>query len=157
METYSKREFLQNGIKANFVQSNHSCSSRGVLRGLHFQKGRFAQDKLVRVVRGRAFDVAVDLRPDSKTFGGWQGVELSENNRQLFFIPKGFAHGFLALTKLVDLEYQVSNPYRPDSEGGVVWNDRSLNIAWPQTKTLMVSEKDQKLPFFEEIKIDLSW
>jgi len=157
METYNKKEFARNGIRVSFVQSNHSRSSRGVLRGLHFQKGRFAQDKLVRVVRGRVFDVAVDLRPDSVTFGQWQGVELSEKNKQLFFIPKGFAHGFLALSDLADFEYQVSNFYQPDHEGGIIWNDSDINIAWPKINNLIVSEKDQKLPSFIKIKNKLVW
>ncbi len=157
METYNKKEFAQNGIKVSFVQSNHSRSSQGVLRGLHFQKGQFAQDKLIRVVRGRVFDVAVDLRSKSETFGQWQGVELSEENKQLFFIPKGFAHGFLALSSLVDFEYQVSSFYQPDSEGGVIWNDADINITWPKTEKLIVSEKDQKLPPLVEIKDNLVW
>ena len=157
METYNKKEFFQNGIRVNFVQSNHSRSTKGVLRGLHFQKGQFAQDKLVWVVRGRVFDVAVDLRPDSTTFGQWQGVELSEENKRLFFIPKGFAHGFLTLSGLVDFCYQVSNFYQPDSEGGIVWNDPDINVDWPKLKDLIISEKDQKLPRFSEIKKSLTW
>ena len=152
METYNKKEFAQNGIKVNFVQSNHSRSQIGVLRGLHFQKGNFAQDKLVRVTKGGVFDAAVDLRPGSATFGQWQGVGLSEKNKQLFFIPKGFAHGFLTLTDTVDFQYQVSSFYQPDSEGGVIWNDPDIGIDWPKVEKLIVSKKDQELPRLKEIK-----
>jgi len=157
LETYNKREFARGGIRADFVQGNHSRSGKGVLRGLHFQNGESVQAKLVRVVRGKVFDVAVDLRPGSDTFGQWQGVELSETNKQLFFIPRGFAHGFLTLSSLVDFEYQVDNFYQPDTEGGIIWNDPDLNINWPKTGNLIVSEKDQKLPYLAEIKDNLSW
>lgn len=157
METYNKKEFFENGLRVGFVQSNHSRSSRGVLRGLHFQKGQFAQSKLVRVVRGRVFDVAVDLRPKSATFGQWQGVELSEENKQLFFVPKGFAHGFLALSDLVDFEYQVDNFYQPEAEGGIIWNDPEINVAWPKTGKLIISEKDQRLPSLAQVKNQLVW
>jgi len=152
METYNKKEFFENGLRVNFVQSNHSRSVKGVLRGLHFQKGESAQAKLIRVVRGRVFDVAVDLRPSSATFGQWQGVELSEENKQLFFVPKGFAHGFLALSDMVDFEYQVDNFYQPEAEGGIIWNDPDINITWPKAGKLIISEKDRRLPSLAQIK-----
>ena len=155
LESYNKEKFAEKGIDVEFVQDNHSRSQRGVLRGLHFQKPPFAQDKLVRVTRGRVFDVAVDLRPDSPTFGQWEGVELSEENKKMFFIPQGFAHGFLALGEIVDFQYKVSNFYSKKSEGGVIWNDQDIGVKWPIKKGIVLSERDEDWPHFTEIKSQL--
>lgn len=152
METYSQKVFAENGIDVNFIQDNHSRSSKGVLRGLHFQKPPFAQDKLIRCTRGEVFDVAVDLRKNSSTFGQWEGVILSEDNKKMFFIPKGFAHGFLVLSDIVDFQYKCSNFYSKESEGGLLWNDPDLKIDWPQMENLILSEKDKLWPKFSEIK-----
>ncbi len=156
LESYHQKKFAEGGISVNFVQDNHSRSSRGVLRGLHFQKAPFAQDKLVRVVRGEVFDVAVDLRPDSPTLGQWEAVVLSEENKKMFFIPQGFAHGFLALSEVVDFEYKVSNFYSPESEMGVIFNDPQFNIFWPLAEEeLILSAKDKNWPLFSQIKDEL--
>ena len=157
METYSKRDFAEAGIDVEFVQDNQSASKRGVLRGLHFQKN-FPQDKLVRVVSGEVYDVAVDLRPGSKTFGKWFGVLLSAENKKQFFIPKNFAHGFLVLSDYAEFVYKCSDFYHPDDEGGFVWNDPTVGIEWPVIQLengtpglqdgteLILSEKDINLP-----------
>jgi len=155
LESYNKRVFAKNGIDVDFVQDNHSRSGLGVLRGLHFQRPPFAQDKLVRVTRGEIFDVAVDVRPSSSTFGHWKGVILSEKNKRMFFIPKGFAHGFLTLSDIVDFQYKVSNFYSKESEGGVVWNDPTINIKWPIKTEIILLEKDRILPQLEEVKEQL--
>jgi len=155
LESYNKKTFAENGIDVDFVQDNHSCSTCGVLRGLHFQKPPFAQDKLVRVTCGRVFDVAVDLRPDSPTLGQWEGVTLSEENKKMFFIPQGFAHGFLVLSKTVDFQYKVTNFYSKESEGGIIWNDQDIGVKWPMKKGIILSEKDKNWPRFIEIKSQL--
>ena len=155
LESYNKEKFAKNGVDVEFVQDNHSRSQRGVLRGLHFQKPPFAQDKLVRVTCGRVFDVAVDLRPNSLTFGQWEAVVLSEENKKIFFIPQGFAHGFLALSKIVDFQYKASNFYSKESEGGIIWNDQDIGVKWPIKKGIVLSEKDKNLPHFAEIKSQL--
>ncbi len=153
LESYNREKFAKGGISVDFVQDNHSRSSRGVLRGLHFQKAPFAQDKLVRVVRGEVFDVAVDLRPDSPTLGQWEAVVLSEENKRMFFIPQGFAHGFLALSPLADFEYKVSNFYSPQDEMGIIFNDPEINISWPLAKEELIwSAKDKNWPLFFQIK-----
>lgn len=151
-ETYNRKVFAENGIDVQFIQDNHSRSSKGVLRGLHFQKPPFAQDKLIRCTRGEVFDVAVDLRKNSPTFGQWEGVILSEDNKKMFFIPKGFSHGFLVLSDIVDFQYKCSNFYNKESEGGLLWNDPDLKIDWPQMENLILSEKDKLWPKLEEIK-----
>lgn len=134
-----------------FVQVNNSLSKPKVLRGMHFQKPPFAQDKLVRVIRGHVFDVAVDLRPESETFKHWAGVELSAENKKVFFIPKGFAHGFVVLgEEEAEFEYLVSNPYNKESDGGVAWNDEEIGIEWP-VKDPILSEKDAALPLFKDL------
>ncbi|WP_029322984.1 dTDP-4-dehydrorhamnose 3,5-epimerase [Butyrivibrio sp. AE3004] len=145
METYSKRDFQNIGIDVEFVQDNQSASKRGVLRGLHFQKN-FPQDKLVRVVNGEVFDVAVDLRKDSKTFGKWFGVTLSAENKKQFFIPKGFAHGFLVLSDYAEFAYKCTDFYHPDDEGGLLWKDPEIGVEWPYQEgvELIMSDKDQK-------------
>ena len=125
METYQENDFKAAGIDVTFVQDNQSASKKGVLRGLHFQK-QFPQDKLVRVIKGAVFDVAVDLREGSKTFGKWFGVELSEENKKQFFIPKGFAHGFLVLSDYAEFTYKCSDFYHPNDEGGIAYNDPEI-------------------------------
>lgn len=131
METYSQRDMEEAGIDIVFVQDNQSCSSKGVLRGLHFQK-QFPQTKLVRAIKGRVFDVAVDLRSGSKTYGKWYGVELTEENKKQFLIPKGFAHGFLVLTDIAEFCYKCDDFWHPNDEGGLAWNDPAIGIKWPE-------------------------
>lgn len=131
METYSQRDMEEAGINIVFVQDNQSCSAKGVLRGLHFQK-QYPQTKLVRVIKGRVFDVAVDLRADSKTYGKWYGVELTEENKKQFLIPKGFAHGFLVLSDVAEFCYKCDDFYHPGDEGGMAWNDPEIGIVWPE-------------------------
>ena len=158
LESYNYNDFKEIGIDNNFVQDNHSKSSKGVLRGLHFQKGEFAQAKLVRVLKGAVLDVAVDLRKDSQTFGKYVAIELSEENKKMFFIPRGFAHGFLALTDEVESYYKCDNFYTPQAEDGLVWNDDDLKIEWNfkkyniNEKELIISEKDKKNKSFLEYK-----
>lgn len=145
METYQEEDFKKAGIDVKFVQDNQSASKKGVLRGLHFQK-EFAQDKLVRVIRGKVFDVAVDLREGSKTFGKWYGVELSEENKKQFFIPKNFAHGFLVMSDYAEFVYKCSDFYHPGDEGGIIYNDPKIGITWPieEGMELIMSDKDTK-------------
>lgn len=131
METYSQRDMEEAGINIVFVQDNQSCSTKGVLRGLHFQK-QYPQTKLVRVIKGRVFDVAVDLRADSKTYSKWYGVELTEENKKQFLIPKGFAHGFLVLSDVAEFCYKCDDFYHPGDEGGMAWNDPEIGIVWPE-------------------------
>ena len=130
METYNYNDFAAAGIDQTFVQDNQSSSTKGVLRGLHFQK-EFPQGKLVRVVKGSVFDVAVDLRSDSETYGKWFGVELTEENKKQFYIPEGFAHGFLVLSDLAEFCYKCTDFYHPGDEGGLAWNDPEIGIEWP--------------------------
>ncbi|MGN0370227.1 MAG: dTDP-4-dehydrorhamnose 3,5-epimerase [Butyrivibrio sp.] len=146
-ESYNYKDYAAAGITEEFVQDNQSASKRGVLRGLHFQK-QFPQDKLVRVIRGEVFDVAVDLRRDSATFGKWFGVILSEENKKQFFIPKNFAHGFLVLSDYAEFAYKCTDFYHPDDEGGLIWNDPDIGIEWPiqDGVELTFSDKDQKWP-----------
>ena len=145
METYNYNDFKAEGLDMIFVQDNQSMSTRGVLRGLHFQK-QYPQGKLVRVVRGTVFDVAVDLRSDSKTYGKWFGVELSAENKKQFYIPQGFAHGFLVLSDEAEFAYKCTDFYHPGDEGGVIWNDPDIGVEWPLQEgvNLIISEKDQK-------------
>ena len=142
METYKKSDFEKAGIKGEFVQDNHSKSKYGVLRGLHFQKGPYAQAKIVRCIRGVIYDVAVDLRKNSPTFGEYVGVLLSEFNKYQLYIPKGFAHGFVVLSDVAEVAYKVDNVYAPDYEGGLIWNDPDVGIKWP-IENPIVSEKDR--------------
>lgn len=145
METYNQKDFNEEGLDMVFVQDNQSMSAKGVLRGLHFQK-QYPQGKLVRVVRGTVFDVAVDLRKHSKTFGKWFGVELSAENKKQFYIPEGFAHGFLVLSDEAEFVYKCTDFYHPNDEGGLAWNDEEIGVKWPITEEmkLIISEKDQK-------------
>lgn len=131
METYNQRDMKEAGIDIAFVQDNQSCSTKGVLRGLHFQK-QFPQTKLVRVIKGRVFDVIVDLRKNSATYGKWHGVELNEENKKQFLIPKGFAHGFLVLSDIAEFCYKCDDFYHPNDEGGMAWNDPEIGIVWPE-------------------------
>lgn len=131
METYSQRDMEENGINITFVQDNQSMSTKGVLRGLHFQKN-YPQTKLVRVIKGAVFDVAVDLRSGSKTYGKWYGIELTEENKKQFLVPRDFAHGFLVLSDTAEFCYKCDDFYHPNDEGGVAWNDPEIGIAWPQ-------------------------
>lgn len=131
METYNARDMREAGLDYLFVQDNQSCSTKGVLRGLHFQK-QFPQTKLVRVIRGTVFDVAVDIRKDSPTYGKYHGEILSEENKKQFLIPKGFAHGFLVLSDIAEFCYKCDDFYHPDDEGGMAWNDPEIGIKWPE-------------------------
>lgn len=131
METYNQRDMEEKGLTMEFVQDNQSCSSKGVLRGLHFQKD-FPQGKLVRVIKGSVFDVAVDLRGGSGTFGKWFGIELTEENKKQFYIPEGFAHGFLVLSETAEFCYKCTDFYHPGDEGGLAWNDPEIGIEWPR-------------------------
>ncbi len=155
METYNFNDFNEAGIDLEFVQDNQSASKKGVLRGLHFQIN-YPQDKLVRVIRGEVFDVAVDMRPGSKTYGQWHGVRLSEENKKMFFIPRNFAHGFLVLSDYAEFTYKCTDFYHPNDEGGIIWNDPGLSISWPieEGLELTISEKDTKWPVFDEIRKD---
>ena len=151
MESFNQKRFLQTtDINIEFIQDNESKSSKGVLRGLHFQTGDFAQTKLVRVIKGRVQDVVVDLRPGSLTYGHHFSIELSETNKKQLFIPKDFAHGFLVLENETIFNYKCDNYYHPESENGIHYNDKDLNIDWmlPKEK-LIISEKDAKLPLFK--------
>ena len=145
METYQKKDFEAVGVNVEFVQDNQSASRKGVLRGLHFQK-QYPQDKLVRVIKGAVYDVCVDLREGSETFGKWVGVELSEDNKKQFFIPKGFAHGFLVLSDYAEFVYKCSDFYHPNDEGGIAYNDPDIAVKWPMEEglELIMSEKDTK-------------
>jgi len=151
METYKKADFEEVGIRGEFIQSNHSRSTYGVLRGLHFQKEPYAQGKIVRCVRGVIYDVAVDLRRGSPTFGKYVGVILSEFNRYQLYVPRGFAHGFLVLSEVAEVTYKVDNIYAPDHEGGLIWNDPDVGIKWPMEDRLILSEKDEKWPTLKEL------
>lgn len=151
LESYHKRRFAEHGLDVEFVQDNHSRSRRGVVRGLHFQREPFAQGKLVRVSSGAIFDVAVDIRPRSATFGRWVGEVLNTENRRMLFIPAGFAHGFCALEDGTEVLYKATNFYSQPHEGGIRWNDPELAIAWPDPGTgFIVSDKDQALPGLEQ-------
>lgn len=161
METYNENDMKEAGLDMVFVQDNQSCSTKGVLRGLHFQK-EYPQGKLVRVIKGSVYDVAVDLRSQSETYGKYFGIELTEENKKQFYIPKGFAHGFLVLSDVAEFCYKCTDFYRPGDEGGMAWNDPEIGIQWPQVKgtyqgsasaegyvmedgtALNLSDKDQK-------------
>lgn len=153
METYQQEDFAKLGIDVTFVQDNQSASKRGVLRGLHFQK-QFPQDKLVRVIKGEVFDVAVDLREGSPTFGKWHGVLLTEENKKQFFLPKNFAHGFLVLSEYAEFCYKCSDFYHPGDEGGLAWNDPEIGVEWPLQDgvELIFSERDTKWGSISDLK-----
>lgn len=157
METYNQRDLQEAGLDMVFVQDNQSMSVKGVLRGLHFQKAH-PQGKLVRVIRGEVFDVAVDLRQDSPTFGKWHGTILSEENKKQLYIPKGFAHGFLVLSDIAEFCYKCTDFYHPGDEGGIAWNDPEIGIAWPNVvgnaltdgTPLTLSDKDKNWPSLKD-------
>jgi len=154
VETYNYNDFAAAGIDCQFVQDNQSASKKGVLRGLHFQIN-YPQDKLVRVINGEVFDVAVDLREGSETFGKWFGVVLSAENKKQFFIPKGFAHGFIVLSEFAEFCYKVTDFYHPNDEGGLLWKDPAIGVEWPMPEgmteaDLILSEKDTKWGGLEE-------
>ena len=153
METYNYNDFADAGIDCKFVQDNQSASKKGVLRGLHFQIN-YPQDKLVRVIKGEVYDVAVDMREGSETYGKWFGVLLSEENKKQFFIPKNFAHGFLVLSDYAEFCYKVTDFYHPNDEGGIIWNDPEIGVEWPITEgmELIMSEKDHKWGSIKELK-----
>ena len=151
MESYKKSEFFNNGITVEFNQDNHSKSTAHVLRGLHYQTKEFAQAKLVRCSKGRIYDVAVDIRPDSKTFGKYVKVELSEDNKNMLFIPAGFAHGFVVLSDEAELLYKASGEYNPDADRGILWSDKEINIDWEIDFEPILSEKDKVQPRLCEI------
>lgn len=154
MESWSERAFAEAGLNYTFVQDNHSSSTvKGTLRGIHFQRGDKAQAKLVRCVRGRVLDVAVDLRPGSPTYKKWVAVELSEENKRMVMIPRGFGHGFVTLTDNVEFLYKADNPYAPESEGGIRWNDPELNIDWGLQNPVL-SDKDKVNPFLKDTVTD---
>lgn len=146
METYNKEDFSEAGLNMTFIQDNESKSKKGVLRGLHFQREK-AQGKLVRVISGEVFDVAVDLRKDSRTFGKWHGVRLSGENKKQFYVPEGFAHGFLVISDEAVFSYKCTNFYAPELEGGILWNDEDIGIEWPlgEIGEVVLSEKDKGL------------
>lgn len=152
LETYNEEDFHNNGLCYTFVQDNQSSSTKGVLRGLHFQK-QHPQAKLVRVLQGEVFDVAVDLRENSPTYGQWVGVVLSSDNKKQLMIPKGFAHGFLVLSDYAEFAYKCDDFYHPEDEGGIIFNDPVIGIKWPDVGNLNLSEKDMKHKTLKEAKI----
>lgn len=151
METYKKSVFVANNIEIDFVQDNHSKSGKNVLRGLHFQHSPFEQAKLVRCVKGKIYDVAVDIRPKSTTFKKYVKVELSQENKNMLFIPAGFAHGFVSLSDEVELLYKTSKEYNPQADCGILWNDKDLNIDWGIDFEPIISDKDKNQKTLEEI------
>lgn len=153
-ESYNKREWLQaTGVDCEFVQDNHSRSSKGVLRGLHYQLPPAAQGKLLRVLVGEIFDVAVDIRRSSPTFGKWVGHLLSAENKLQMWVPQGFAHGFLVLSDIAEIHYKTTDYYNPESERGISWNDDSLAINWPEVGELSLSEKDSNAPLLSDSEL----
>ncbi len=152
METYKSEDFKEAGLSYDFVQDNQSKSKKGVLRGLHFQK-KFPQAKLVRCIDGEVFDVCVDLRKDSPTYGKWEGVVLSAEKGNQFMIPRGFAHGFLVLSESATFCYKCDELYHPEDEGGIMYNDIDVNIKWPSIDEILLSEKDKKHPSLKESQI----
>ena len=145
LENYSEKKFKEAGIDVKFVQDNRSMSvEKGVLRGLHFQKPPYTQAKLVSVTKGAVYDVVIDLQKDSETFGKWEGFELTADNFLMLFIPRGFAHGFCTLEKNTEFTYKCDNFYNPESESGIIWSDKDLNIKWPLEKEPILSDKDKE-------------
>ena len=151
-ESYKKSDFTANGIKDEFNQDNHSKSTQGVLRGLHFQYEPKAQAKIVRCIKGKIFDVAVDLRKDSPTFSQWVGEILSDDNKNMLYIPAGFAHGFVVLSNTAEINYKASNEYSEEHDGGVAWNDPDINVDWGIDFAPILSEKDKCQPNLKDIK-----
>lgn len=152
METYKRNDFIEAGIEDNFFQDNHSRSSKNVLRGLHYQLPPFAQSKLVRCIRGEIFDVAVDIRKGSPTFGRYVSATLSEENKLMLYIPEGFAHGFLTLSDRADVLYKASSIYNQGYDKGIIWDDPEIDIKWP-VDTVILSDKDRKLPELKDADV----
>jgi len=153
MESYKQSEFIKNEINTKFIQDNYSHSSKGVLRGLHYQKDPKAQAKLVMVIKGEIFDAVVDLRKNSPTYGKWIGEILSEQNHRLLYVPEGFAHGFCVLSDEVDVIYKVNNEYSPENDRGILWSDPEVGINWP-IENPIISEKDTKQPLLKNADND---
>ena len=153
METYKESDFINAGLNYKFVQDNQSKSKKGVLRGLHFQR-TFPQAKLVRVLEGEVYDVAVDLRKNSPTYGKYVGVLLSADNKRFFMIPRGFAHGFVVLSETATFTYKCDEIYHPEDEGGLLWNDPDIGIDWPNVGEVLLSEKDKKNPLLRDSKME---
>jgi len=155
METYKKSEFEKADISFNFKQDNHSLSVKRVLRGLHYQKNPNAQGKLVRCINGEIFDVAVDIRKDSETFGKWVGINLSSENKRMLYIPPGFAHGFLTLSNVAEIHYKMTEEYAPEYERGIIWNDKDISVLWPidNIEAVIVSEKDRNNPALKNAEL----
>lgn len=151
MESYKKSDFVANGINVDFVQDNHSKSSKGVLRGLHYQAKPHAQAKLIKCVKGEIYDIAVDIRPNSPTFSKYIKVKLSEENKEMLFIPEGFAHGFVVLTNEAELIYKTNAEYNAKNDRGILWNDKDININWEIDFEPILSEKDKNQPTLKEI------
>ena len=152
METYKESDFIEAGLNYKFVQDNQSKSRKGVLRGLHYQL-HHPQAKLVRVISGEVFDVAVDLRKNSPTYGKWVGVILTAENKKMFMIPRGFAHGFVVLSETAEFVYKCHELYHPEDEGGIMWNDPEVGVVWPYEGEPLLSEKDKKHPSLKESKV----
>ena len=152
METYKESDFIEAGLDYKFVQDNQSKSHKGVLRGLHYQL-HHPQAKLVRVISGEVFDVAVDLRKNSPTYGKWVGVILTAENKKMFMIPRGFAHGFVVLSETAEFVYKCDELYHPEDEGGIMWNDPEVGVVWPYEGEPLLSEKDKKHPSLKESKV----
>ena len=152
METYKESDFIKAGLNYKFIQDNQSKSKKGVLRGLHFQKS-FPQAKLVRCIEGEVFDVCVDLRKDSPTYGKWEGVVLSAELGNQFMIPRGFAHGFVVLSESATFCYKCDELYHPEDEGGIMWNDPAIGINWPEVGEVLLSEKDKLHPSLKDSKV----
>lgn len=158
IETYNKEQFFEAGLTMEFVQDNESKSSKGVLRGLHFQT-QHTQGKLVRVTKGEVFDVAVDLRKGSPTYGEWEGVLLTEENKKQFYVPEGFAHGFLVVSDEAVFNYKCTDFYAPEFDGGVMWNDPDIGVEWPLEgiENVLLSEKDKKQKDFKDLDLPFKY
>lgn len=155
LESYNVEQLKKAGLELNFVQDNHSFSaSKGTLRGLHYQLSPKAQTKLIRCTRGAIYDVAVDIRKDSSTFGEWFGLELSAENKKQLLVPKGFAHGFMTITDDVEVQYKVDEVYSPENDRGIIWNDSEIGIEWPINIQPILSQKDEKAPVLKDADIN---
>jgi len=156
MESYKRSEFSKAGIREEFVQDNHSYSRKDVLRGLHYQREPMAQGKLIRCIRGRIYDVAVDIRRGSPTYKRWVGIELTEENNYMVYIPEGFAHGFVVLSDEAVVIYKCTKEYSKENERGIIWNDPEISIEWP-VKLPVLSERDSKLPLLKDAEINFTY
>jgi dTDP-4-dehydrorhamnose 3,5-epimerase len=153
MESYQESSFIKNGINDKFIQDNYSYSTKGILRGLHYQKNPKAQSKLVTALKGKIFDVAVDIRKNSSTFGKWVGEILSEENHRLLYVPQGFAHGFCVISDEANVLYKVNNDYSPENDRGIIWNDSDIAVNWPLENPIL-SNKDLQQPLFKDADIN---